>query len=442
MKQLVCEMCGSTDLVKQDGLFVCQTCGCKYSVEEAKKMMVEGVVEVTGTVKVDNSEKIEKMLINARRAFADRKYAEAQSLFGQVLNEDTENAEAILYQGLALGWQGNAVRYTMDKAGEATERAIEISHASSGDSPEFEQFAIEALQQITDLGFALAELCEKTRNEAIDRFSKQLDDYKRRLREMSIYGDPQGLKRSMERDQARMNEQVEKFGKIKDNTLLIVLSAYDKAVSMLGNIEVYSSKTYDKLIKQLSTFEKKAVYKLTVMRADGITNKLKKYKKEIDDKAERARKKAIEDYWNNHKEEKKALEDERSQLKTEKNELEKQEKDFIKQEKTLKEESEKKVAAVEEKEEIKKKIEALNSEKAGLGLFKGKEKKAIDAQVSELQTKMNVLEPVIKEQEAEQKKEYENKLAEVQSLKKPITDRLKAIEKRNAQIEKELTKNR
>ena len=37
MKQLTCEMCGSTDLIKQDGVFVCQTCGCKYSVEEAKK---------------------------------------------------------------------------------------------------------------------------------------------------------------------------------------------------------------------------------------------------------------------------------------------------------------------------------------------------------------------------------------------------------------------
>ena len=38
MKQLTCEMCGSTDLLKQDGVFVCQTCGTKYSVEEAKKM--------------------------------------------------------------------------------------------------------------------------------------------------------------------------------------------------------------------------------------------------------------------------------------------------------------------------------------------------------------------------------------------------------------------
>lgn len=41
MKKIVCEMCDSTEFVKEDGLFVCQECGCKYSVAEARKLMVE-----------------------------------------------------------------------------------------------------------------------------------------------------------------------------------------------------------------------------------------------------------------------------------------------------------------------------------------------------------------------------------------------------------------
>jgi len=41
MKQIICEMCGGKDLIKQDSVFVCQNCQAKYSVEEAKKMMVE-----------------------------------------------------------------------------------------------------------------------------------------------------------------------------------------------------------------------------------------------------------------------------------------------------------------------------------------------------------------------------------------------------------------
>ncbi len=64
MKQLTCEMCGSTELLKKDGIFVCQTCGTKYSVEEAKKMMIEGTVEVSGTVKIDDSGNVEKLYSN------------------------------------------------------------------------------------------------------------------------------------------------------------------------------------------------------------------------------------------------------------------------------------------------------------------------------------------------------------------------------------------
>ena len=79
MKQLTCEMCRSTDLIKQDGVFVCQTCGCKYSVEEARKMMIEGTVEVTGTVKVDNSDAIENYLKMARNALDANNNEEAEN---------------------------------------------------------------------------------------------------------------------------------------------------------------------------------------------------------------------------------------------------------------------------------------------------------------------------------------------------------------------------
>lgn len=74
MNQLKCEMCGSTDLVKQDGVYVCQNCGTKYSVEEAKKMMIEGTVDVSGsTVKVDQTNELKNLYELARRAKNDNK---------------------------------------------------------------------------------------------------------------------------------------------------------------------------------------------------------------------------------------------------------------------------------------------------------------------------------------------------------------------------------
>jgi uncharacterized Zn finger protein (UPF0148 family) len=97
MKKLICEMCGSTDLIKQDGVFVCQHCGAKYSVDEAKRMMVEGTVEVTGTVRIDSSEVLEKSLKNARRAKDDNNYELAEKYYEEVLDVDPENWEAVFY---------------------------------------------------------------------------------------------------------------------------------------------------------------------------------------------------------------------------------------------------------------------------------------------------------------------------------------------------------
>ncbi len=98
MKQLTCEMCGSTDLVKQDGIFVCQSCGTKYSVEEAKKMMVEGTVDVTGsTVKVDTSEKLKNLYEIARRAKKDNNSEQAAKYYDMILQEDPKSWEASFY---------------------------------------------------------------------------------------------------------------------------------------------------------------------------------------------------------------------------------------------------------------------------------------------------------------------------------------------------------
>ena len=66
MNALVCELCGSHDVIKQDGYFVCQQCGTKYTVEEAKKII--GADKSDETVKIDRSSETEKLLVLARRA--------------------------------------------------------------------------------------------------------------------------------------------------------------------------------------------------------------------------------------------------------------------------------------------------------------------------------------------------------------------------------------
>ncbi len=107
MQKISCEVCGSGDLVKQDGVYVCQYCGMKYSPDEVKKMMIEGTVEVQGTVKVDNSAFIEKSLANARRAKLKEDWEEVEKYYNMVEQHDPQNIEAIFYS--AYGKAKNAL---------------------------------------------------------------------------------------------------------------------------------------------------------------------------------------------------------------------------------------------------------------------------------------------------------------------------------------------
>ena len=97
MKALQCEMCGSQDLVKDGGVFVCQSCGTKYSVEEAKKMMVEGTVDVKGSVKVDTSDELKNLYEIARRAKEANNSANAAKYYDMILVKDQRSWEANFY---------------------------------------------------------------------------------------------------------------------------------------------------------------------------------------------------------------------------------------------------------------------------------------------------------------------------------------------------------
>lgn len=92
MKKFVCEMCSGNDLIKEGDYFVCQSCGTKFSPEDAKKMFVEG------TVKIDNSDLISNILIVAKTALKNFDYALAKDKFTELLNYSPNSAEYSFYR--------------------------------------------------------------------------------------------------------------------------------------------------------------------------------------------------------------------------------------------------------------------------------------------------------------------------------------------------------
>ena len=98
MKALICEMCASPNLIKKDGVYVCENCGTRYTVEEAKKMIIEGSVDVSGsTVKVDTSAELKNLYELARRARTDNNSENAQKYYEQIIVKDPSSWEATFY---------------------------------------------------------------------------------------------------------------------------------------------------------------------------------------------------------------------------------------------------------------------------------------------------------------------------------------------------------
>lgn len=85
-------------MVKQDGLFVCQTCGTKYSVEDAKKMMVD--VEGDDNLSVsrkDLSSELDNLYEIARRAKDTDNNENAYKYYDMIMVKDPSSWEANFY---------------------------------------------------------------------------------------------------------------------------------------------------------------------------------------------------------------------------------------------------------------------------------------------------------------------------------------------------------
>ncbi|MBQ0067447.1 MAG: TFIIB-type zinc finger domain-containing protein, partial [Phascolarctobacterium sp.] len=99
MKKISCEMCGGNDFVKEEGFFVCQNCGVKYSVAEAQKILLEGKVDVTGSqIKIDDTEELENLYILAKRAKDSYDCQNAVNYYNQILLKRPNDWEVCFYQ--------------------------------------------------------------------------------------------------------------------------------------------------------------------------------------------------------------------------------------------------------------------------------------------------------------------------------------------------------
>lgn len=392
MKRLTCEMCGSTDLIRQDGVFVCQTCGCKYSIEEAKKMMVEGTVDVSGsTVKVDNERKIENLRTLADRAKAEGDTETAAKYFEELLKEDPNNWEANFY----------TIYYAAHN--------IKIAQIGS---------AANRVSNIIDTVFGLIKETLATQEEQ----NAAKEEVAGAVLNFASYLIPNATN--------HLGDSLESMHEALENWMvpigLMCLHLGDSVIKYFEDYEM-AEKIYGVVCNfkgMLSEVESgRQILNIANQRLEPMVEAREKKEREEKEAIAAAAKKRTEEYWACHTEE-------RQQLETEKRDLLENRKYLNSQIEELRKKLDA-IPSISMRDEKQKMMNELKGQLKSLGFFKGKEKKNLQSRIDELGHEMEQLTVSI-----------ENEKSSIHHKINEITDEIKKVDKRVGEIAIELTKER
>lgn len=426
MKRLTCEMCGSTDLIKQDGVFVCQTCGCKYSIEEAKKMMLEGTVEVKGTVKIDQTETLKNSLLMAQNSSKAQNYKEAEKYANRVIEIAPQNAEAWEIKGTAAAWQSTAANNRLPEAVIAWKKAMDFSNSKK----EKVRLKNEIRKECGKVFVAIVNL-------NILNFKKIESKSTYELLIQNIFLGINAINELTFTTAVSFSDKAMLFNDVARKLLGVASATKPEYRLTERNTEWYcavmileiaadlacENDLKEKIVRTLDAmhYGKKRLEEFEELYTDDRISSQLQYFENLSARNE------IEEgkrqYWREHSEEKQNLEQELSQLSSN---LE-----TVRENITNTQSAEKLKNAVKERDDYKNKISNTQNDYKKLGLFQGKQKKELRLQIEKYETHLNELSSVISEIEG---------VIEIE--KAPLLKKETAALSRIAEINEELSKER
>ena len=155
MKELVCKMCNSNAIVKKDDLYVCESCGTKYTTEEAEKLSVEIVV------KSDYKERISTLLRVAERDRELRRWKDAEMHYEEIHSLDPDNWEAVFYSGVCFAMYCSVANISnaILKINDSLELTYLLIKKSVPDSKKF-----DIVSDVAKMVYSVAEMLAEAAN--------------------------------------------------------------------------------------------------------------------------------------------------------------------------------------------------------------------------------------------------------------------------------------
>ncbi len=467
MAALVCDICGGKLVMGSGGIAVCDSCGMEHSPDRMK----EKVQEIKGTVQVDNSHMIDTWMKMGQSAAEAGNNKEAYDYFTKVIEIEPENWRAIFEKGKAGAWQSTLANLRTSELYQAVKMALAIIENLNMSIEEQADIKNEFAVAIFNVNNAILNL----KKENFDRYDDKYYDlhwdewwdvyYTSASNNISQTEDVITLIEDLEDDLSKSN--VLEMKKHICATLRFLCScevtywdSYDKTRLCCFGVYADSKKPFvEKYIKlvdeirqvepnyatdkysQIDPFDPPQTWNSN--RHDMLLRHWQTKERELKVQREKeAAKKRFEEYWKEHAEEKKQLEGRISAIDDEIRQLKSNLSPYESRIKEIEKEKKSQVPAENELKATNDKIADLQSQKKALGLFQGKQKKALQEQIDKLTADINNIQNTVKLQRDELHKDVDSRIDSIKAEMKPYTDKIADLENEKSNIVNELKKPR
>ena len=401
--QLICDLCGGKIVMRAGGVGICENCSMEYSLESLREKMGQPQQAAPQTTVKAEDDRIKNKLLQAKRAFDIKHYYDAAKYAKEVHDIDCTNqeawivyvqAEALRNPQYAASTLAQSRQYIED---EKMWRKILDNIRPALLQTEFSEYSAEPAVKLLSIdGEFGSEYVAILLENAAKKIKEYADHQRNRFAEHQRKRPP--LTPSDNADLVSMERNFKQC-----------LLAFEKIVKALGELlaaceqkGLKLEKAFEKPFGQMQAFfndaEKFQRWTSKMDIVGGVKRELqfrdclepfitadsKEYhalKREyqraiapIEKKLQQARQNAIDQYWVNNRAKKEKLERERADLQKQIEQLLRKEKE-INSDKTG--------------QTLNKRIGELQRELAGLGVFKSKQKRAIQEQITQLRSQIS-----------------------------------------------------
>lgn len=366
-------------------------------------MMVEGTVEVAGTVKVDDTAKIENYLDLSQNAYDSGNGQSAFDYANKALEIAPKNSRAWIAKMKSIEYISTLGDLKLMEVIEAGKNAVAFAKEDSKKEITFEVYSYEAKRSLELLKLAMNKMADT-------------EDIKRTFKQFLLISALSAPKNTLQAD----SKVVNLYDNIATEALAMiqlmpdeVLADYPEIAKIVGECAKQYQYETDALVERFKIYGASLKESAKTVRRDkkaAIENKAKAAEKIALERKAKEQAERNSKYWEEHHAEKLAFEAEKAALAEKIDKLTK-ELEVLPENSTVK--------------QLENQIATLKKEKDALGLFKGKEKKALQEQIDALTS-------------GDLKKAKANKDATAA----PIQAQIDAANARIAEIDAELTKDR